>query len=444
MTKIKDLIILFISSLFLFASAQAMAKTKITWWNYSSEESGLNADLKSFIQDEFNASQDEIELEIIFKDGDYNDLTRIALIGGVGPDLVSSSGPTYVQAYADGGFVLPLDDYSEQYGWKEKLLPWAYEAGVFKGKFYAFPKNYESMLYFYNKTLFEENGWDLPSNLSEYESLAQKIQDKGMYPFAYGSSGWQPTHEHLVGNYFNNVAGPDNLYKALIGEKKWTDPEFVQSLELLNKHMMDGYWSGGLDNYYSVGWDEMFFQFVNREAAMMQIGTWGFGDTSGGFAEKSDDWGWAPLPNLTNEGGNPNYQLSVGGAMSINSASKNPDAAAAVLDWIISDKARVLELTAARNYGEWLMPLKYEASDFSADVDQRIKDYLIDFADRTGKGDYGYTTWTYYPGAANEHLYKSMEEVWAGSITIAEYLEEQQALWDEARSSGSVSPIGQR
>ena len=130
--------------------------------------------------------------------------------------------------------------------------------------------------------------------------------------------------------------------------------------------------------------------------------------------------------------------------MSINSASKNPDAAAAVLDWIISDKARVLELTAARNYGEWLMPLKYEASDFSADVDQRIKDYLIDFADRTGKGDYGYTTWTYYPGAANEHLYKSMEEVWAGSITIAEYLEEQQALWDEARSSGSVSPIGQR
>ena len=34
---------------------------------------------------------------------------------------------------------------------------------------YSIPKNYETMIYFYNKTLFEENGWSVPNNLEEVE-----------------------------------------------------------------------------------------------------------------------------------------------------------------------------------------------------------------------------------------------------------------------------------
>ena len=38
----------------------------------------------------------------------------------------------------------------------------------------------------------------------------------------------------------------------------------------------EGYWSGGLENYYAIGWDDFNAQFVTREAAMMTIGTWTF------------------------------------------------------------------------------------------------------------------------------------------------------------------------
>ena len=42
------------------------------------------------------------------------------------------------------------------------------------------------------------------------------------------------------------------VYKAITGEKEWTDPEFVEAIELLKKHMVDdGYWSGSLENYYA-------------------------------------------------------------------------------------------------------------------------------------------------------------------------------------------------
>ena len=438
--RIKNLLYGVVASTVLFSTA-VVAKTDVIWWEYSEEGSGLNDALVKYIQDGFNQSQENVELEIIFKEGEYNEATRTALLAGVGPDIISSSGATYVAKYASGGFLMSLEEVAEKNGWKDKILPWAYNTGVFGGNLYSLPKNYESMLYFYNKTLFDENGWSLPTNLGEYEALAGMIQSKGMYPFAYGSSGWPMTHEHLAGNYLNTVAGPDNVYKAMIGEKEWTAPEFVEALELLKKHMMAGYWSGSLENYYAVGWDDFSAQFHNREAAMLQIGSWGFEIAT---ALEGDEWGWAPLPILTENGGEPNYQLSVGGTLSVNAASKNQDAAAEVLNWIVSNRETIVEFTKSRDFGAWLMPLYYEASDFGDDVDPRLRDYLVDFSERTGKGHYGYTTWTYYPPEAGTHIWKDMEVVWAGDISVKEFLGEQQELWEKARKNNELLPIAAR
>ena len=176
--KFKMYKFLFTVLISMIVANSAFAKTKITWWNYSDEGGGLDATLKEMVQDKFNASQNDIELEIIFKDGDVNDNTRTALLAGVGPDIITSSGASYVKAYHDAGFLLSLEKYSQQYGWADKILPWAYNTGVFDGQFYSFPQNYETMLYFYNKTLFEENGWKLPTNLKEYEDLAEKNNGK--------------------------------------------------------------------------------------------------------------------------------------------------------------------------------------------------------------------------------------------------------------------------
>ena len=37
-----------------------------------------------------------------------------------------------------------------------------------------------------------------------------------------------------------------------------------------------------------------------------------------------------------------------------------------------------------------------------------------------------------------------MEVVWAGDISVMEYLEEQQKLWDKARSKNALIPVGKR
>jgi raffinose/stachyose/melibiose transport system substrate-binding protein len=425
-----------------FISGPIYGKTTVTWW------AETNADRDPVFQaklvDVFNASQNEIELVMEFKEA-LNDILRTAMIAGEGPDIVETPGPSYVKEYQEAGLLSSMESYSKQYGWEELLLPWSYSAGVFDGEFYSAPKTYETMIMLYNKTLFAENGWSVPTNLTEYESLAEKIKAKGMHVFSYGSTGWQPTHEHLAGMYLNSIAGPDNVYKGLIGEKKWSDPEFVNAVELLRKHMVDdGYWSGSLENYYALGWDDFHAQFGNRGAAMMTIGTWTFGTTVSTFADITDDWDWAPFPNLTAEGGDPSYLLALGTTLSINGSSNNADAAAKVIDYVFKNKAIVLDMANDFNFGEFVIPLKFTADDFGDNVNPKVKRYLIDFAKQTGQGNYGYTTWTFWPSDPGVHIWKDMEVLWAGDITSEEFMEDHEKLWKKARKNNSLLPVGSR
>ena len=438
---IKKLFIVFIASFFSLMSFGTIAKTTVTWWGET------NADRDPvFIEKlvkSFNESQDEVELVMEFKES-LNDVVRTAMLSGEGPDIVETPGPSYVKEYQEAGLIASMQGYSDQYGWEDKLLPWSYQAGVFDGEFYSAPKTFESMIMLYNKTLFEENGWSVPTTLSEYEDVAGKIKAAGMNVFAYGSTGWQPTHEHLVGMYLNSYAGPDNVYKALIGEKKWTDPVFVEAVELLRKHMVDdGYWSGSLENYYALGWDDFHAMFASRGAAMMTIGTWTFGTTTSSFADISDEWDWAPFPVLR-DSGDASYLLALGTTMSINASSDNQDAAAKVLDFVFSNKDVVLDMAADFQFGEFVVPLYFSADDIKASVSPQVKRYLLDFADATGKGNYGYTTWTFWPADPGVHIWKDMEVVWAGDISVEDYMYDHQKLWDKARKKNQLLPVGAR
>lgn len=439
---IKKLFIVYIASIFSLISFSTFAKTTVTWWGETNAERDP-VFIEKLVK-AFNASQDEITLEMEFKES-LNDILRTAMLSGSGPDIVETPGPSYVKEYQEAGLIASMQGYSDQYGWKEKLLPWSYQAGVFDGEFYSAPKTFESMIMLYNKSLFEENGWKVPTTLSEYEDVAGKIKAAGMNVFAYGSTGWQPTHEHLVGMYLNSYAGPDNVYKALIGEKKWTDPEFVEAIELLRKHMVDeGYWSGSLENYYALGWDDFHAMFASRGAAMMTIGSWTFGTTTSSFADIADEWDWAPFPVLRDGGEDASYLLALGTTMSINASSDNQDAAAKVLDFVFSNKNVVLDMAADFQFGEFVVPLYFSADDIKASVSPQVKRYLLDFADATGKGNYGYTTWTFWPADPGVHIWKDMEVVWAGDISVEDYMYDHQKLWDKARDKGQLLPVGAR
>jgi len=422
--------------------ARAQDVVTVTWWT----ESG---DFLQHVQDtfvkSFNDSHTNIKLELTGQEK-LDDVLRTAFQAGEAPDILQTPGASFIAEYVASGQIQAMNSYAEKNGWKDKLLPWAYESGILDGKLYSLPLTYESMILFYNKTLFDKKGWTVPNNATDFWKLTQTIADAGIHPFSYSNSSWKPSNEHLVGVYLNNVAGADNVYKALTGEKKWTDPEFVDAIQMLKDQIADkGWYSGSLDNYYAYADADVFGDMTSEKAAMMISGTWQFANMKTYFTKDlGEQWDWAPIPMFKEGVGDYNYMLATGSTLSINAKSKNVDAAAEVLNYLLSDPKLVLQNAAGADFGEWMVPLHYTDADFPADADPRVVRYFSDFAKVTGAGRYGYTTWTFWPADADVQLWQDVEQVWAGDETVADYLAAQQAEWDKARADGKTLPIPKR
>ncbi len=154
----------------------------VTFW-FGQANSDGQAALRNDLVEAFNASQDKYLLQLEVKGAAVNNLLKVALVAGNGPDIVQTAGPAYLTAIANAGQVLALDDFAEKYKWRERFLPALLNTSVYGGKLYALPRDYESMHLFYNKELFSQNGWKLPTNRAEFEQVADAALAKGIIPF---------------------------------------------------------------------------------------------------------------------------------------------------------------------------------------------------------------------------------------------------------------------
>ncbi|MCE2490212.1 MAG: extracellular solute-binding protein [Anaerolineae bacterium] len=410
----------------------------VTWWT---EVNSMPSNVQEVFVDAFNAAHPDITLELIGQES-LNETLRTAVQAGEAPDLLQTPGASFIAEFVDAGLVEPLEDAAAELGWSDKLLDWAYQSGQLGGVLYSIPLTYESLVLFYNKTVFDDNGWSPPTNIDEFNGIAAAAEDIGIFPLAYGNATWQPSNEHLMGMYLNAFAGRENVYKALVGEIPWTDESIAGATDLLRGHIADnGWFSGSLENYFANGGDDWRVELASGDAAMVLSGTWNFRSIGGFFEEVGQEWDWAPIPPMSDMAGEYGYELATGSTVSVNAQSPNVDAAIKVLDFLISDPALVLQLAANVGFGEWVVPVHFAPEDFPEGTDGRVSRFFADFAAVTGAGRIGYTTWTFWPADPNVHLWEAVENVWWGDISVEEYLEEHERLWQIERDAGNVLPV---
>jgi raffinose/stachyose/melibiose transport system substrate-binding protein len=426
------------------ASDDAGAKSKIVWWTEGGNiEAAVRDELKKQLVDVFNASHPDIELELVFQEN-LGDVLRTAVQAGEGPDIIQTPGPGFLLEFQEAGFVLPMNDFADQYGWKDSILPWAFDSGTLEGNLYGLPLTFESMVLLYNTKVLADLGLKPPTNRAEFDAAAKALQDAGLLAISYGNVGWQPTNEHLLGMWLNAYAGSDAVYEALIGKRLWTDDLFVGAVNMLKEDITtNGYFAGSLDDYYSFDWDTFWSTLASGKAGMMTIGTWGFRGAKDYFTDNPEGWDWVMLPSLR-EGVPQGFDLAIGSTVSINAATEHPEAAAQVLDFLYNDPKRAAGIAQLFSFGEFVVPIKFAASDFPADVDPRVSRFLTEFAQVTGEGRYGYTTWTFWPAEAETQLWKDVELVWSGELTTEDYLAKHQELWDKARNENALPPVPER
>lgn len=420
-------------------TASAAEKTTLAYWfNPPTGGQGANCVLETVINP-FNAANDKIFVDAVAQPNAW-DATRTAIAGGGGPDVVNTPGPSFVFELAKAGQLLPLEDFVDTQGWNELFVPWALNLGKVDGKLYSLPDEMESLVLYYNKTLFEEHGWQPPKTTEELMALAQTIADADIIPFSHANAEWRPSNEWFMGEFLNHVAGPQKVYEALTGQRSWDDPDFLAAVNLLNEMQQKGWFMGGLDIYYTATSDERHTALGSGEAAMNIEGTWFLGDIDLFFGEaagNSNEWDWVPVPSSSGEA---IYDIGIGGTWSINKNSAHPEAVAEFFSHYFSPETQGKLLS---NCGRAPAPVRLQA-DALTELDPRAAKMFEGLSASSDAGNYGYTTWTFWPPKSDVYIYEEVEKVWSGDITPEDYLAGLQALFTEELAAGDIPPIPER
>jgi len=413
------------------ASAQDKAVVTV-WW----EEGDEGSCLADTVVDAFNEQSDSTVLEAILQTDQW-DVTRTAVSGGGGPDVIVTPGPSFVFELAQAGLILPMDSYSEANNWSDSFVDWALSLGVVDGELYSLSTELETMILYYNKTLFEQNGWELPETIDDLMALAAEIEAAGIIPFSHGNAEWRPANEWFVSALLNSVAGPDNVYAALTGELEWTDTSFVEAISALDTMQQNGWFSGGLDIYYTITFDEFLAAFGNGEAAMNMEGSWRMSGLNNFFGEaggNENDWDWIPVPSATGE---DIFSLGTGSTYSISSWTENPDNAAEFLTYLFLPETQAAITVAC---GLAPAPVRISA-DMLDGIDPRQARLFEAIGEASDAGNYGYLTWTFWPPRSDVYIYEEIELLWDGQITVEDYLAGLNDVFAEELAAGDIPPI---
>ncbi len=173
---IKDCLwrLVMVALLILGVSSFTFAKVKVVYWE---KWTGMEAIPIEIVIDEFNKSQNEIEVEYVpVSDLDTKILTAIA--SGNVPDLTGGRMSVMVEL-ASQGQLIPLDEFMKDAGLKdEDFWPIVNNEGTYNGKRYGMAITALAWIMYYNKGIFAEYGLspdDPPRSMEELNMVAKKL-----------------------------------------------------------------------------------------------------------------------------------------------------------------------------------------------------------------------------------------------------------------------------
>jgi raffinose/stachyose/melibiose transport system substrate-binding protein len=126
-----------------------------------------------------------VTLDITVNQADYVTLLRSKLNSGDIPDVFMSSAYADNTTYKDYIYDLTNTDFIKM------LEPGALNGVTVNGRITGYPFLVQSHSFIYNKKVFSAAGITaLPRTIKEYDAVAQKLQAKGIQPFATGFKEW--------------------------------------------------------------------------------------------------------------------------------------------------------------------------------------------------------------------------------------------------------------
>lgn len=314
----------------------------------------------------------------------YPDVLKTSMASGSPPDLFFMWGGSIAQPFIDAGQVMELGPYYAQYGWDGKFAPWVVERIKSDGKLYGVPYHALGMGFWYNKTLWDEKGWTVPTTFAEQEELCAKMKEAGMYCVSMGGKfGW---HTMRVLDYFlEHHCGPEVHDQLNRLEVSWDQQCVIDSYASFQKWVDNGW---VVPDFLTISPDDSRFPFFAGEAGLVLEGVWYEGVLKNNEQNVADYDFY--LPPTDHE---PLRFSAFPEQWMIPSGAANPDAAALFIDFItspevqkqfpINDFANSATIGVNPDCNEWPLSCKWReiiltAEDTYPPTDQAFVKELMD------------------------------------------------------------------
>jgi len=236
----------------------------------------------------------------------------LATQDGLPPMFSAGGNPAEGAKLWDAGYLLDFDEALTDLGVRDKISDGAASTieKLYGGAFNFLPFQYNIEGIFYNKAIFEENGWAVPETWDDLLTVAGEAKAAGLTAFAAsGEQGWPLTR--LVSGYLFRTLGADALQKVADGDAKLTDPEYIEAAQAIADLGAQGYFG---DNVASLDYDAASNEFLTGKAAMIYMGSWLLGNiNSDANTIGADNVGFMPFPAVDGGAGSiEEYPSNVG------------------------------------------------------------------------------------------------------------------------------------
>jgi raffinose/stachyose/melibiose transport system substrate-binding protein len=390
----------------------ASAPTTLTFWQYV----GFHVDVQKEIAEEYKAQGDpNVSLEITAYPGLNEQRTAVkAALAAASPtpDIIAvEPGADTVDYLANGGIISMNKFFEEDPEFKASFWPNALSLLTINGQTVSVPAVTNTVVVYYNKKMFAENGVQVPETWEDLQKAAGVFNGKGIAPMVYPAG-----QDRNFPNFpFFTVAGgmklDSKVRDADLGKLEWTSPEMMQVAEKAEEIVKsDAMIKGaiGIKEPDAIG------IFSTGKSAMMWGGQWLRTSTRAALPPDFD-LGIFPFPAVMAGGPKP-VLSSTGITLTVNSKSKNPELAFEMIRAITGVRGKVTyssRLGISPNG-----PINEPSLAFQM---SRLKDPLYpEFLKLQPTG----TTRIFFTPQVQEAMYQGWQAVFAGQKNAKQVMEE--------------------
>ncbi len=308
------------------ASGEAVT---LTWFNHN--DSDTKQAWMQFCVDKLNETNPEIEviIETVGYDS-YVQLLKTKIAGDDVPDIFDLTTRSDILDFVESGYVADLTS--------EPFMANITESGTdncnVDGAIYGALPEVTMKVVTYNKTMFDERGYEVPTTLDEFYAICDDLLADGIYPLAYGLADgwpiWATFDIDSIPTLFMDDLESDAL--RMSGELTYVgDENFYGLMERTRERYMYAQ-----PDPFGTDQDTVRNMIAQGEIAMIAGGSWELGDIS----KKTSDieLGFFALPRTNNPEETVITIQGQGGYM-IAEQSENKEAALKLYEIMFSEES---------------------------------------------------------------------------------------------------------